>query len=304
MTGETRDLPQFTSQEERTTVPMRFAPEQSCFVIFRKPIASNPVAKGVNFPELKVLGSADAPAGALQIQKAVYAAVDGFAKMDVTAIVAAQVHDGRLGIIANSELFGRDPAFGHVKELRVEYSEAGHSFTNRTPENDWLVLAGGQSVTGPWEVSFDPQWGGPAAVTFGSLVDWTSRAEPGIKYYSGKAVYRKTISLASGAMTPGGKYYLDLGLVKNLARVRLNGRDLGVVWCYPWRVNISDAIRAGDNQLEIEVADLWPNRLIGDQSLPTEKRFTWVSRNPFNSKSKLLPSGLLGPVTILTNGHE
>ena len=92
-------------------------------------------------------------------------------------------------------------------------------------------------------------------------------------------------------------------MVKTLARVRLNGRDLGVVWCYPWRVNISEAIRARDNQLEIEVANLWPNRLIGDQSLPAEKRFTWVSINRFNSHSPLMPSGLLGPVSILTTDH-
>ena len=304
LTGETRDLPQFTRQAGRTTMPMRFEPEQSCFVIFRKAAASNAVAKEVNFPELKVLKLADGAVGGLHIRKAAYAAIDGFAEMDVTAMVAAQVHDGRLGLFVTSELFNSDPAFGHYKELRVEYSEAGNNFTNRTPENEWLVLGGGQPVAGPWELSFDPHWGGPEAVTFDSLADWTSRAEPGIKFYSGKAVYRKTLSVAPGAIIPGGKYYLDLGVVKNLARVRLNGRDLGVVWCYPWRVNISEAIRAGDNQLEIEVANLWPNRLIGDQALPPEKRFTWVSINPFKSHSSLLPSGLLGPVTMLTVDHE
>ena len=304
LTGETRDLPQFTRRDGRTTMPMRFEPEQSCFVIFRKVAASNAVAKEVNFPELKALKLAAGAVGGLHIRKAAYAAIDGFAEMDVTAMVAAQVHDGRLGLFVTRELFGSDPAFGHYKELRVEYSEAGNNFTNRTPENEWLVLGGGQPVAGPWELSFDPHWGGPEAVTFDSLADWTSRAEPGIKFYSGKAVYRKTLSVAPGAIIPGGKYYLDLGVVKNLARVRLNGRDLGVVWCYPWRVNISEAIRAGDNQLEIEVANLWPNRLIGDQALPPEKRFTWVSINPFKSHSSLLPSGLLGPVTMLTVDHE
>ena len=304
MTGETRDLPQFTGQDGRTTVPMRFEPEQSCFVIFRKAIAPQPVAKGDNFPELIGLPAVGASPGRLHINKAVYAAIDGAAEMDVTAMVAAQVHDGRLGLVVTSEQFGRDPAYGHYKELRLEYAEAGNNFTTRTPENDWLVRGGGQLVTGPWQVSFDPHWGGPAAVTFDSLADWTKRAEPGIKFYSGKAVYRKTISVAPGTITPGGKYYLDLGVVKNLARVRLNGRDLGVVWCYPWRVNISEAIRAGDNQLEIEVANLWPNRLIGDQSLPAEQRFTWASVNRYTSHSPLLPSGLLGPVSILTTDHE
>jgi hypothetical protein len=97
----------------------------------------------------------------------------------------------------------------------------------------------------------------------------------------------------------GQKYFLDLGVVKNLARVRLNGHDLGVIWCHPWRIEVSDAIQPGENHLEIEVANLWPNRLIGDQSLPPEKQFTWTTRNPYQKNSPLLSSGLLGPVVLL-----
>lgn len=97
----------------------------------------------------------------------------------------------------------------------------------------------------------------------------------------------------------GHKYFLELGDVKNLARVKLNGRNLGVVWCTPWRVETGDALNVGTNQLEIEVANLWPNRLIGDLSLPAEKRYAWTTRNPFKKDSPLLPSGLLGPVKIL-----
>ena len=136
-------------------------------------------------------------------------------------------------------------------------------------------------------------------MTFDSLVDWTRRPEPGIKYYSGKAVYQNTFYLPLGAVEPGKKYYLDLGLVKNLARVRLNGNDIGVVWCYPWRLDATDALRNGDNRLEIEVANLWPNRLIRDAGQPAEQRLTWTTENPYKPDSPLLPSGLLGPVTLL-----
>ena len=155
-------------------------------------------------------------------------------------------------------------------------------------------------LNGTWQVSFDSRWGGPENITFDSLADWSKRSEDGIKFYSGTAVYRKTIKLPSPSLLSGQKYFLELGDVKNLARVKLNGRDLGVVWCAPWRVPVKNALMAGKNDLEIEVANLWPNRLIGDLSLPVEKRFSWTTRNPFKNNSPLLPSGLLGPVRIMS----
>jgi len=90
-----------------------------------------------------------------------------------------------------------------------------------------------------------------------------------------------------------------------MARVRLNGKDLGVVWCAPWRINISGAIKPGNNNLEIEVANLWPNRLAGDSRKPKSERFTWtIQKHPYNAESKLLPSGLIGPVRIMTSGES
>ena len=165
---------------------------------------------------------------------------------------------------------------------------------------DWPAFTPVEEITGAWEVSFDPKWGGPAQARFEKLEDWTKRPEPGIRYYSGKAIYRKTFDAPNGTFPPLGfkRLFLDLGSVKNLAAVRLNGRDLGAVWCAPWRVEISDTIKPSDNQLEITVVNLWPNRMIGDQSLPREKRFTWTTWNPFTKDSALMESGLLGPVTL------
>jgi hypothetical protein len=169
-------------------------------------------------------------------------------------------------------------------------------------------------ISGAWEVAFDPKWGGPEKVTFDSLQDWTTRLEPGIKYYSGIATYRKSIQLTQA---PAGKTYLDLGVVNDMARVRLNGKDLGVVWCAPWRIEVTGSLKIGGNQLEIEVVNRWANRLIGDkqpadanvrtvecppgflggQSIKTG-RYTFTTKDPYNAKSSLVPSGLMGPVTL------
>jgi hypothetical protein len=152
-----------------------------------------------------------------------------------------------------------------------------------------------------WMVSFDPKWGGPESVPFDSLTDWTSRPEKGIRYYSGIAVYRQHFDLPTAADTgKNNRLYIDLGKVKNMARVRLNGQDLGVVWTAPWKVDITGIVKAKDNQLEISVANLWPNRLIGDDQLPQDgiKRYTFTTYDPYNKDSPLLESGLMGPVII------
>ena len=157
-----------------------------------------------------------------------------------------------------------------------------------------------QEITGPWQVAFGTKWSAPEYVTFTTLEDWSKRPEEGIKFYSGMATYRKTfdLSAASRIIHHTSRTFLELGVVKNMARVRLNGHDLGVVWCAPWRVEVTDALKPGTNELEITVANLWVNRLIGDAALPPEKRRTWTSSNPYQPDAALLESGLLGPVTL------
>jgi hypothetical protein len=174
------------------------------------------------------------------------------------------------------------------------------------------------TLDAPWTVSFDPKWGGPKSVVFDKLHDWATNPEAGIKYYSGTAFYRQTFDMPKSKK--GGALYLDLGKVKNMARVRLNGKDLGTVWTAPWRVDISGAVKQKDNRLEIEVVNLWPNRLIGDERLPydgpergrwpdwllegkprTSGRYTFASWRHYNKDSRLFESGLLGPVTIYEN---
>ena len=171
-------------------------------------------------------------------------------------------------------------------------------------------------LNGPWNVFFDPNWGGPKMIVFNELEDWTQHSERGIKYYSGPAIYRKSFDLPDFHPSDGD-LYLDLGEVYHIARVRLNGRDLGVVWTAPWHVKITNVVRQKNNHLEIEVANLWTNRLLGDQREPDANvrtvkwpsgllegkewpagRYTFTTKRFGKMKLPLLKSGLLGPVTV------
>jgi hypothetical protein len=120
-----------------------------------------------------------------------------------------------------------------------------------------------------------------------------------IDFPTGTATYAQTFRVTL-ALGKDQRLYLDLGDVRVMARVTLNGKGLGTVWTAPFRVDVTEAVRTGDNALEISVANLWPNRTIGDQFLPQEKRHTWSTWNPFNKTSPLLESGLLGPLTLQT----
>jgi hypothetical protein len=241
VTGEIRNLDEFSAENGRTAVPLSFEPHQSFFLVFRKPAAGGNERRR-NFPLQEKVGD----------------------------------------------------------------------------------------IAGPWDVEFDPGWGGPGPVTFLKLEDWTLRPEDGIRYYSGPAAYRTAFDLPlpsdASVQTEGQgrrRTWLDLGIVRNIARVRLNGRDLGVVWCAPWQVDITAVVRPSGNRLEISVANLWVNRLIGDERLPPDSEFgeggnlarwpewllkgeprlspdrtTFTTWRHYSKESPLVPSGLIGPVTI------
>jgi len=181
-------------------------------------------------------------------------------------------------------------------EERVEGvppSNRGQDARDTTPDDVTT-----NALAGPWTVRFDPAWGGPGTVPFPQLVSWTERPEEGIKFYSGTAVYETSFDLPESLRGSQQPLMLDLGKVKELAQVRLNGKNLGVLWAPPFRVEVTDAIRPTGNRLEIEVVNFWPNRIIGDQSLPPEKRFTRTNITKLTKDTPLIESGLLGPVTL------
>ena len=174
----------------------------------------------------------------------------------------------------------------------------------------------GMVLTGAWEVRFAPGWGAPESAVFERLIPWNEHPQDGIKFFSGTAVYRKRFRLTEGqARRP---IRLQLGQVKHLAQVKLNGQATGVLWTSPWCVDLTGKAKAGDNELEIEVTNTWANRLIGDASLPEAKRLTkTIVRRPpdfsgryaalrgYLATDALSPSGLMGPVELqFADRHE
>ncbi|WP_298731587.1 glycosyl hydrolase [uncultured Chitinophaga sp.] len=168
--------------------------------------------------------------------------------------------------------------------------------------NNWRSFQALQTLEGPWQVTFDTTNGGPAAVqTFTALQDWSRHTDPGIRYYSGTAVYTKTFNWQPQAAQQK-KVWLDLGAVANIAAVTLNGQSCGIAWTPPYRVEITPALRSGVNELHIEVTNTWANRLIGDHDLPEAQRITRTTA-PYRLEGKpLLPAGLQGPVRVM-NGE-
>ena len=158
-----------------------------------------------------------------------------------------------------------------------------------------LPLTPVQELTGAWTVNFDTEWGGPASVQFDMLEDWTKRPEENIKYYSGKATYVKKFDISN--YQKGKTYYIEFGVVKNIAEIKLNGQTLGILWTAPWRLPAYGLLKPTGNVLEVTVVNCWPNRLIGDAALPQEKRLTHTNI-VFKKDAPLMSSGLLGPVVI------
>ncbi|MEA5256687.1 glycosyl hydrolase [Arcicella aquatica] len=173
------------------------------------------------------------------------------------------------------------------KKLTSKEHQSGANFTN------YEVT---QTLDKPWQVYFDPKWGGTNWITFDKLYDWTSRSEEGIKYYSGTAIYKTQFD----AENEQDEIALDLGEVKDvgIAKVKLNGKDLGILWCPPFRVAVKGLLKKTGNELEIEVVNTWRNRLIGDREKPANERYTQTNIT-IKPDWKLMPSGLLGPVQLM-----
>lgn len=178
------------------------------------------------------------------------------------------------------------------------------------------------AVPGPWKVAFKPGWGAPESATFDKLVSWPDHKDQGIKYFSGSAVYSRTVTVPAGMVAKGRKVVLDLGRVKNFATVTFNGKELPVLWKEPFAVDVTGIAKAGANRLEVKVTNLWVNRIIGDEQLPDDAewngvtlkgwpewlvkgeprpqtgRYTFTTWKFWKKDSPLLESGLLGPVVL------
>ena len=150
------------------------------------------------------------------------------------------------------------------------------------------------ALEGTWTINFQENRGAPNSAEITTLGSYTESPEPGIKYFSGIAIYTKAFEVQ-----PEEKMILDLGNVADLAEVYVNGKYCGAAWKEPYKVDITEAVKAGVNTLEVKVANVWVNRLIGDEQ-PGATRIGWTDAKGFNGTESLIPAGLLGPVTIVS----
>ena len=210
-----------------------------------------------------------------------------------------------------------DPVTGKERRIMASTSPDGYRYFNLNMEaDDALFVVIGKApeiqvpvapirkvpvltMKGPWNLSFDSGLGAPPTAVFDQLMSYTESADPAIRYYSGTVTYRKAFTLKKRHLRKAAAMEIDLGGVKNLARVKVNGFDVGVVWKAPFRLEIPTAyLHSGRNDLEVKVINLWPNRIIGDLQPGTGRKWTYTASNWYTADSPLLPSGLLGPVTV------
>lgn len=264
LTGAIKEIPCYREENGQTFIPLNFEPEGSKFIVFKKTNPANHIVKLEKDGKLLFPGNQ-------------------FSGMDKPVI-----NIFKTGNNVQAEMY--EPG-----NYSMTWSDGKTTNTQLTAPNKTLT------ISGKWDVYFDTKWGGPAHVQTDTLQSWTMFADKGIKYYSGSAVYKKNF-VVPAADLKGKQVILDAGNVLEMVTLTINGLVLPVKWCAPFSFDISRYVKAGNNQISMEVVNMWPNRLIGDSKLPAEQRLTKTNIIKFetpDAESMLRPSGLLGPVQIL-----
>jgi hypothetical protein len=261
-TGEVKEQFAFEEVNGRTWLPLRLPPAGSIFVVFRHRSNAGRIVSASK--DGRALFSAQTPA-----------------EVDLASLEVESAGQATLAAVASSPgEYVLTNARGRVLSARVE------------------KLPGPVALPGPWKLRFLRGPGAPQEVVLKKLLPWTEHDNPAVRYFSGTAAYETEFSLSQDFFGERVRVYLHLGVVKELAEIRVNGRDCGLLWKIPFRADVTNAVRPGKNQLEIKVTNLWPNRLIGDTFLPEGKQFTRTNIAAFTQNSPLLESGLLGPVEL------
>ncbi len=257
-TGKMESVAYYRSSQGKTTLPIHFDPSGSVFVIFRKAA-----------PE--------------------------------SVPVAVVKRNGQDLFVPGGDSVASLPILSGDNISLTTDQPGTYEITNgsgKSVKQEVAQLPAPQELSGPWQLDFPPQLGAPPTAIMDKLGSWSDSPDEGIKYFSGTATYHHDLDLSADWLAKDRHVYLDLGSVKNLAEVTLNGKSLGILWKAPFRVDITNAAHVGTNHLELKITNLWPNRLIGDQKQPEDKRITWASVSLYKADSPLLPSGLLGPVRM------
>jgi hypothetical protein len=252
--GRIEPVAVYDERDDMTLIPLSLDPYGSVFVVFRggaSPLPDRLISVRRNDSELSGVGSS------------------------LVAEIQFQQEPGAITVksagVSGFELEVAQPGTYELK------TAAGRNFRTEVS-----ALPNPVEIEGPWELEFPKGWAAPDRVTLERLISWTDHPNPGVKYFSGMATYRRQFEVPMGMLAHDRRFYLDLGRVCVLAQANLNGRDLGILWKPPFHANITNILRAGANELVVSVVNLWPNRLIGDDHLPDD--CDWVppntSRNP------------------------
>jgi hypothetical protein len=242
---------------------------------------------------------------------------------DADIYFVANQTDQRQAIEARFRVHGKAPEFWHPDTGAIEpadYSEDGSVVPMELAERESVFLVFRQTVASParrtthplrtastvvdgaWDVKFPPNLGAPAEIRMPALVSWTANSDAGVKYFSGTAEYRQTVMAPRTWIQPGTRVLLDLGVVKDLAEVSVNGKLLGIAWKPPYEFDVTDVLKAGANELQLKVTNEWSNRILGDRVGPPEKRVFPTPATPVGGGAgtqQPAESGLIGPVRIL-----
>ncbi|NEW81602.1 MAG: glycoside hydrolase [Mariniphaga sp.] len=215
---------------------------------------------------------------------------------------AAEIWHPETGLIEDASY---SIAEGHTKvSLKMEPNDAIFVVFRKKAKSSAVALKQPVEtqlavIEGAWNVSLQPKIGKTENIVLNELTSWSENTDPGVKYFSGTGNYTKTIQAPADWFKEGSQIWLDLGSVKNLAEVVINGKSSGIVWKTPFRVNVTASLKQGENMVEVKVTNLWVNRLIGDQQKGTKTKITYTTQDFYEANSPLLPSGLLGPVKFV-----
>lgn len=289
-TGRIERIAVYDTVPEGTRIPIRLGPYGSVFVVF--------------------------PKDGSPVDQVVAATRDNIEITGMQGTSPTDLRRSQQGIRierAEGGGFELETARGGAYELRTA---SGRRLRHEVPS-----LPSPIEIAGPWTVDFPKGWGAPPRITLEKLISWTAHPDPGVKYFSGTVSYRRQIQIPKTALGAHHRLYLDLGRVEVMAEVLLNGHSAGIVWKPPYRVDVTNSARAGSNDLEIRVVNLWPNRLIGDAHLPEDTewngpsirrwpqwllegkpsptgRVTFTTWKHWAKDDPLFESGLLGPVRL------
>jgi hypothetical protein len=262
--GSTKPCLQYTSSADGTRIPLTLAPAASAFVVF-----SNPPTK--TQPE--------------HVTNILYTRPDGTTGDTDSEIVSLEAE--------RAQILVREPG---TYAVTTSSGAKGSVAVDSVPSI--------RSLDGPWALAFEPERGAPAKVTMDPLMDWTKHSDPGVRYFSGTATYHKTITVDEATVSQidgGHRIQLDLGDVHETAVVTLNGKEIATLWKFPYTVDVTRHLKTGDNTLTVAVTNVWNNRLVGDAQQTDDTDITRTNLSgKFKANSPLLPSGMVGPVTLET----